>query len=251
MAKLYDVKIQIAEPDGRNSAEFDEEYIVTLSTNRLLFEGTPSIGNCLTGELECELLIPNSQIPKNARIIPFVKRVDEDTWHQKSVFYIFQRKVDSITKVVRITAYDNTYRMENPMIDGNATLTGWPKDSYTVMTDISQRCNLPIYPADLTMMQSNPKYIRFPGARVIQEETPTGEEEEEAFVAEGDVAHTMREVAGSVAASYGANWNVNDDGYLQLFKLGNVPSIFDYLVDDEGNIITFGEGSEEVALLVR
>lgn len=235
--------------------EYREGDIVTLSTHRQLFEGAPSIGNCITGELNAELRISSDLIPRNAEIKPYVKESDDTDWKPKSVFYVYQRKIDRLTDTVRITAYDASFRTDQPFIGSNDDINfdDWPRTAYSVMTDIAQRCQITICSDTLTRIQNDVRYVRFPGSKV-ESDIDTHEEK---FVSDGDAALTMREVACDVAKMYAANWAIDNKGEWRLIGFGDVPLDSDYLVTENREIIVLGNGldefgnSREVRLLVR
>ena len=247
MAKM--VRLMIA------GTEYREGDIVSLSTHRQLFEGAPSIGNCITGELNTELIVSSDLIPTNASMSPYVRDDITQPWQQKSTFYIYRRKIDRLTGTVRITAYDATFRTDRPYIDSNETINmdDWPRSAYSVMTDIAQRCGLTIHPDTIAKLQNDPRYVRFPGAKV-EADVDTGEE---VFVSDGDAAMTMREVACEVAVMYAANWLVDNEGLWRLVVFGDIPLDSDYLVTENSDIIILGQGVDEqgncreVRLLVR
>ena len=53
--------------------------------------------------------------------------------------------------------------------------------------------------------------------------------------------YTSREVLGIIAASYGGNFIISDEGKLLLIKLGALPQDTNYLIDELGNSILIGE----------
>lgn len=54
------------------------------------------------------------------------------------------------------------------------------------------------------------------------------------------VGYTMREVLSYIAAMYAGNWVMNYDGELLLVGLDSMPPETSYLVDNTGDVLTFG-----------
>ena len=229
--------------------EYREGSIVTLSTHRQLFEGAPSIGNCITGELEAELRIPSATIPRNAEFRPYTKDPGEGVWHPRSVFYVYQREIDMQTNTVHITAYDASFRADRPFIQSNEDINmeGWPRTAYSVMTDIANRCGITICAETLAILRNDSVNVRFPGAKV--EADVDAEEETFVYEAEGDAAMTMREVAGEVARMYSSNLTIDNNGEWRFIRLGDIPLDSDYIVTENREIIILGAGDKEVRLL--
>ena len=52
--------------------------------------------------------------------------------------------------------------------------------------------------------------------------------------------YTCRELLQHIAAAHGGNWIITDAGKLRLVILGDLPDETSVLVDEYGNVITFG-----------
>ena len=55
------------------------------------------------------------------------------------------------------------------------------------------------------------------------------------------VAYSSREVLGIIAASYGGNLIISDEGQLLLIRLSDLPKETNYLVTESGDVLVFGE----------
>ena len=54
------------------------------------------------------------------------------------------------------------------------------------------------------------------------------------------VGYSSREVLGIIAASYGGNFVISDDGQLLLIRLSDLPRETNYLITEFGDVILFG-----------
>ena len=55
------------------------------------------------------------------------------------------------------------------------------------------------------------------------------------------LGYSSREVLGLIAASYGGNFIISDENQLLLIKLGDLPRETNYLIDEDGDVIIFGD----------
>ena len=85
---MKEVRLDIANSNGTNSATYREPYIFSMSSQRKLWDGEPSIGNCASGVLECVLRIDSSDLPKNAQLTPYVKTSGNALYEMSSRFNI-------------------------------------------------------------------------------------------------------------------------------------------------------------------
>ena len=91
--------------------------------------------------------------------------------------------------------------------------TGWPRSAREVMREIAYRIGTPLDPRTSATL----------GLDDIEDSA---------------LKMSMREIAGYIAAMYGGNWTVTDDGYLYLVPLGMAARV---LGDENGVPILFGE----------
>ena len=79
-------------PDGG----YDQTILISLGTENGVFgEETPTVGCCVAGEIDIEMLKPVGEIPKQARLVPYVRLTDStrcSEWIQKGVFYLDTRQ---------------------------------------------------------------------------------------------------------------------------------------------------------------
>ena len=206
---------------------YREGAIYSMDTTRRLFENSPSVGNCCCGELFAVLNVNSEDIPRNAKIVPYVSS-DGSTWTKKGEYFVFSRQEDHATGALAIYAYDAIFKAEESFTKpGNQGQ--WPRTDVTVMQEISTRTGTPINAASLAAL--NQAYqVQYPGM-ILDNGT---------LKPDGKAALTMREVAGRIAAFYGGNWIINNNGEWQLIKLGDIPAETHYLVTEDGDAITLG-----------
>lgn len=217
---MKNVKLNVAGTD------YDESYLFSLHTHRQLFDGEPTVGNCVSGELTATVRIPNANIPKNAKLTPYIKK--DNTWVKKSEFFVYSRKIDKETGWIELTAYDAIFKAEEQFATGGGQ-SGWPKKDVVVMQSIAQRTGTTICTETLTLLNSpTGRYnIPFPGIVLDNTNKPDG-------------ATTMREVAGRIAAMYAGNWIIDNNGKWRLVVLGDIPAETNLLIDENADYIKFG-----------
>ena len=54
------------------------------------------------------------------------------------------------------------------------------------------------------------------------------------------LGYSSREMLGIIAASYGGNFIISDEGQLLLIRLQDLPKETNYLVTESGDVIVFG-----------
>lgn len=218
-----------------NGITYREDVIISMTTDKQAFDGAPSVGNCICGELDVNLQMANSLIPKNAELIPYIR--DPDTaWKKKGVFYIFNREQDEESSAIKIVAYDAIYRAEAPYLK-TGDQGQWPRTDIVVMQEIAQRTGASICTDTVALM--NKQYeVPYPGVEL------EGDQGETILEPDLDGALTMREIAGRIAAFYAGNWIIDKNGEWRLICLGDISPETNYLVTEEGLPIAFGVDPE-------
>lgn len=222
-----EVRLDIANSDGTNGVTYREANIFSMSTHRRLWDGEPSVGNCVSGELEASLWLDSSLVPRNAKLTPYIR--DGGSWVKKGEFFVFSRREDKERGVLKITANDAIYKAEVPFVQpGN--IGTWPKTDIAVMREIATRTGTTIHADSIAAI--NRKYeIPFPG---IEIEGTGGTDYK------SDGTTTMREVAGRIAAMYAGNWIIDNSGKWRLVMLSDIPPETHYLVEEHGDVILIG-----------
>lgn len=199
---------------------YRENMLKSVKTSHAVFPGdTPGVGNCVAGKIVVEMRVPRAEIPKRARIVPYVRLTDGKTvseWIQKGVFYLDKRETldpDNAFPTLRLTGYDAMLAAEKDYPPQSAL--AWPATDAQVVREIAEYLRLNIDPR--TWVVLNMDYaIQYPAG------------------------YSCREVLGYIAALYGANWLITDLGELRLLALNGIPPETRYLVDRQGDAITFG-----------
>lgn len=197
---------------------YGENIVVSLSTSAELYkDNTPGVGNCISREIDLELLSPG-KIPRMAEIRPEVRLVlgmQTSEWLPKGVFYIDTRQLDAQSGLLSIHGYDAMLKAEQTYLqDGDAG--EWPRPMPDVVADIARRMGVSIDARTVI----NPAYmVGYPN----------------------DL--TMREILGYIAAVHAGNWIITDAGELYLVPLYNPATDYanlGYLAAEDGSAITFG-----------
>ena len=205
---------------GGASTAFREDILMSLSTKHAVFnENYPVVGSAVSGEIDIQMLNPVASIPKMARLVPYVRATDGtqySEWLQKGVYYIDTRETSHNSNdldIVTIHGYDAMLKFE----------MNYPSDSdhdYPMLdTDmvqfIADSIQIPVDPRTFERMD---KEYEFP--------LPVG--------------YSSREVLGMIAASYGGNFIISDEGALLLIRLADLPRETNYLITEFGDILIFG-----------
>lgn len=212
---------------GGADSGYGKTQIVSLNTMHSVFAGSPSIGNCISGELNLTMLKPAAEIAKMARVMPFVRvtnGVEYSEWIPKGVYFIDTREVthnDDGIDILSIHAFDSMLKSE----------AIYPSDdSEYPMTDINV-------------------VRKIASALEIGVDTRTVDDMDKGILINLPTGYSMRETLGFIASMYAGNFIINDDGDLRLIKFNSIPTETNYLIDTAGYIITFGE-EEVVRILV-
>lgn len=196
-----------------------EADILSASMPRSGIFSTFDIGNCVSRELDISI-IPKSDIPRNAQIRVFVRLVagnEVSEWIPQGTFFIRTRAKDAATGALTITAFDAMLKADDIWLNENYDLEDWPMPAAEAAKDIAYRIGVSVDPR--TSLSTS-----FPVAYPINEN--------------GDM--TMREVLSGIAVSNAGNWTITMNNKLLLVKAANIPDATNYLVNEDGDAITFG-----------
>jgi len=217
--------IPVADAHTERIEYLSQRSIFSISINHSAFsDGVPQIGCAISGEVDATFIDPSIPragiyVPKMAKIQLEIRAKNDSSaseWIPKGTFYIDTREVsrnDDDLDVMKIHAYDAMLMFEQmypsddshdyPLLD--TTLLQFMADSVGVVID--QRT--------LDIMN-----------RGFMFSLPAG--------------YTMREMLGYIASAYGGNFVISDEGKLLLVQLGGLREETYYLVDENGDSITFG-----------
>lgn len=211
--------VRILVAAGGPEGGFGENLLFSLQTESGVFsEERPGIGNCIAAQLHAVMQKPYGTIPRQARIVPYVRLAAGDTrseWIQKGVFYIDTRDArndgSSIEKI-EIHAYDDMMKAEQ---DYPSSKLEWPATDISVVREIADFMGVSVDPRTVAVMTDG--YLL---------QMPTG--------------YSCREVLGYIAAMYAGNFVMSDLGELLLLTINGIPAETRYLVTNTGAAITFG-----------
>ncbi len=201
---------------------YDESRIMSLSiSNGVFASNTPSVGGCVSGEIDMVIVEPVGEIPRMAKLEPYIRlryRNEVSEWIRKGIYYIDTRSTDSSTGMITIHGYDAMMKAEK-LFDTD-TLVNWGSTKSDKAT--------------VTLIRAAMDNIALDSRTVLNKSYKVPRP------ASGDGAENMRTVLGYIAAAYGGNWVITYDGKLLLVPLGGIPEETYYLCDEVGNFITFG-----------
>ena len=199
--------------------EFDETTLISMETNCRMFpDESPTVGNCVSSEIDIEMVKPSGVIPRQARLIPAVRLTDgirQSEWIQKGVFYIDtrERKEDgSSLEKIKIHGYDDMLKAEQDYPESNLD---WPARDIDVIVEIADFMGITIDYRTFDVVN-----------RGYQIQYPSG--------------YSCREVLGYIAAMYAGCFIMSDWGELRLVTIHGIPRESRFLVDSSGSAITFG-----------
>ena len=204
---------------GGADSGYTGSQIGKLSTHLRTFPGRqPSVGACISAELDLQMIRPAGEIPRMAMIRPYVRVTDGETaseWIPQGIFYIDTRKVsqndDGLT-LLTVHAYDGMLMTEQDYPDTGHT---WPITDTAVVAEIAEILGVGVDERTWSTM-------------------------DQSYAIPAPIGYSMREVLGIIGAMYAGNWVMNYDGELLLIPLDSYPPETNYLVDQLGNAITFG-----------
>lgn len=193
---------------------FGEDTIISMSTRNGLFsEGLPMIGACVAGEINVSILKPKGDIPKMARLVPYVRLTDgkrQSEWLQKGVYFIDTRSDRG--EVMTIHGYDRMLMAEDDFPDSSEE---WPRKDIDVVRDIATAMSVNLDERTVSIMNKG-YLIPYPAD------------------------YSQREVLSYIATMYSGSFIMSDLGELRLVQLSGIPKETSLLVNEEGSRITFG-----------
>lgn len=227
-AHIKETRVQIGE------TWYGEGSIVTLSTSEPLFSGdTVSFGGAVAREIALSGFFPDS-IPRRAKITVQVRLVlgnQVSEWLPKGVFYIDTRSRDQVTGVTTIHGFDAILMGEQEWIPADSDV--FPMSMEDAVKKTAAALKLEIDPR-----------TTFKTGKTYMVDHPAAEPEVDEETGETDVRTqsgvTIRQLWRWVAAAMGGNFITNDLGQLRLIPLNALPASTAYLVNEDGDSITFG-----------
>lgn len=197
--------------------EYPMSRIVTLSTHGGLYsESKPSVGSCVSGEITISFFPGETPPPRMAEIRLYVRVVSDSAaseWLPKGVYYADTRVTDEETGVCTISGFDAMLKAEQSFLT-TVTVDDWPQAAPTVAAEIAARIGVAL---DSRTVLDSTCMVAYP------------------------LDYTCREVLGQIAVAHGGNWIISDRGELRLVGLAEIPEETNYLIDESGDTLCFGE----------
>lgn len=212
-----------------NGVTCGENQLFSVNTHVEMFQGTPTLGKAVAGEISIKMLKPSVDIPAMAKIQPqvrvcrdFGEEVDDvwvvtrqnSEWLAQGIYYIDTRettKNQDGLDVLTLHGYDDMLKAEQMY---NGRITGDSTDIQMV-NEIAYQMGVNV-DARTTALITNGYTIPF----------PTG--------------YSYREVLGYIASMYVGCFIMSEIGELRLVSLLELPPETNYLIDQAGDAITFG-----------
>lgn len=212
-----DSSILIARGGGDDG--YQENILKSIAIgNRVFSENTPSVGNAIAGEITVEMLMPISEIPRMAQLVPYVRvcnATSKSEWIQKGVFFTDTREIiDNAngSKILVLHGYDAMLKAD---VDYDYSRIRFPATDINVVRDIASALEISIDSRTITKMNKH-----------YSLQLPAG--------------YTMREILGYIAAMYCGNFIINDVGELRLVSLNELPEETRCLVVGTDDALIFG-----------
>ena len=196
---------------------FSESAIISMSTQKNMFsDSNPSVGNCIAGQISVDMMKPKGDIPRRARLAPYVRLtngIEHSEWIPKGVFFIDHREYSGEeNERMVINGYDHIILTED---DFPSSTNEWPRKDIDVVRDIANEIGVSVDKRTVKIMNKGYK-INYPAG------------------------YSMREVLENIAAMYAGSFIMSDTAELLLVTMFGIPKETSYLIDNVGLVLTFG-----------
>lgn len=200
-----------------NGVTYTEADIISLKTTGALFDGTPTAGGCVASQITLMVTPKGETIPPMAEIDLYACLTDGERtseWIRQGVYFIDTRKTERRGEipVLTVNGFDCIMKLEQLYYPKAAP--GWPKTMKACADDIAQLIG--------TTVDSR--------SGVSQ-----------SFTVQMDTTLTMRQYLSYIAAAHAGTWISAPDGQLRLVSIFDIPDDSNYLVDEWGSAIVFGD----------
>lgn len=221
---LHDV-VTVAEIETEQNGatvyeEIETDGLYSVSTSGSLFpDQSPSIGNFCAREADITFIPPSGTIPRMARIRLFVYLTDGETESEripKGTYYIDTRSFTQDKTKMTVHCYDAALKFDE---DFSASNLAWPAKAEDVVQSVAASVGVQLAPNVIGDIKKY-TYRDVPLITNI----------------------TKRELLSNIACMFAANFAMDDNGRLQMYPLNiEVEDVgYDYLADENGNIIVMG-----------
>lgn len=206
---------------GKSGADtgYAESMLMSVEISGNVFnKKTPVVGGCISSEIDVLMRNPTGQIPRQARMVPYVRLTDGSRyseWVQKGVYYIDTREVAkdlSGLERLHIHGYDSMLKTEDDYPSSNLD---WPARDIDVVKEIADHIDVDVHADTIALINKGYK-VQYPGE------------------------YSCREVLGFIASMYAGNFVMSYSGELRLITLNGIPKETRYLISEMNRPITFG-----------
>ncbi len=203
-----------------DGVDYDESMIHSLKTSRQLFTSqNPTVGNAVVGRLDAVISIPNVTIPIAAEIKPYIRVFNDSMtsgWLQKGVFYFYQRMIDDESGTMTIIAFDAMFRGNQSYPSSVLAWDDAHPYAWQVVDEVLSFMHVTAEDDTLALLRASNYIVQFPAQ------------------------YSLRDVLGSIAAMYGGNFIITNEGLMRFVAFADLPGETYYLVTNDGSPITFG-----------
>lgn len=198
-----------------NGVDYTEDQIESLKISTGVFSNSPSVGSCLSAEIDLKMLKPSATIPRMAEIRPFVRIRNSlltSEWLPKGVFFIDTREQTKHDGIERLTIHGFDAML---MAEQDAPLSGFPKSDIQTVQQIASALGVTL-DSSVASIINHGYTIQLPAE------------------------YSCREVLGYIAGAYAGCFIMDDEGHLRLVQVNGFPAETNYLINAAGLAITFG-----------
>lgn len=209
---FFEVAVEIG------GVRYTDDKIFKLTTNIQMFGREPELGKALAQEMELQMLQPAETIPTMAKVMVYARActsTQQSEWLPQGVFYVDTRRTDISydgLQLLTLHGFDAMLMTEQDYAD---TALTWPARDIDIVREIAGKIGISVDARTAAEMTDN---------RTLP--LPTG--------------YTLREYLEIIAAEYLGCFIITELGQLRLVSLTGLPTETNYLIDREGNYITFG-----------
>lgn len=215
----FEPRLRIETENGSYQTLLPKDLYSISTKNSCLPNDVPQIGGAVSGEIDVSLI--NNGMPtfkKMGTMLLDVRVTDGANYSEyipMGTFFIDTREVshngDGLD-VMTIHGYDAMLKFDQ--LYPSDSSHSYPLRDSTMVTWMASKVGVSVDSRTLAIMNRAYSF------------TPFG--------------YTMREMLGYIASAYGGNFIMSDEGKLLLIQLGGVPTETFYLINEDGDAITFG-----------
>ena len=241
---------------------YDEDKIVSASTNIQMMSGSPEIGKAIAGEITVSILNPTGTIPKMARMRLYVRAcgtaakstyasvigerlIPQSASYSSEKITINTPVSVSVENIIFPT--DSTEYVESEWIPQGTFFIDTREvtanqDGLDVLTihgfDAMLKTEQEYASNEAVGDNYDTAYVRAIAAAIgVEVDDRTWELMGTGYIVPFPLGYTMREILGFIAASYVGCFIMTDEGKLRLVSMTDLPAETNLLIDSDGDVI--------------